>query len=69
MLALLGPVGLLPGIAGGVLGWRELKRIRSGEAPVSGEGYARLSQALGVLYAAALGLGVLSALARIVLTE
>ena len=64
VLALLGPLGLLPGIAGGVLAWRELERIRKGESPATGEGYCRLAQALGVLYALVLGLGLFSALNR-----
>ncbi len=65
VLALLGPLGLLPGIAGGVLAWRELERIRRGESPATGEGWCRLAQALGVLYALVLGLGVISALGRL----
>jgi len=66
VLAALGPLGLLPGLAGGLLGWRELGRIKRGESPASGEGYARLAQALGALYAVALVVIVLWALARIV---
>ena len=53
-LALLGFAGLLPGIVGGLLAWRELRRIRAGTAPTSSEGYARLACALGALYAVAL---------------
>src|SRR4051812_41989091 len=46
LLALFGPVGLVPGLVGGGLGWRELHRIRRGEAPASGEGYAVVARAL-----------------------
>ena len=51
VLSLLGPLGIVPALLGGVLGWRELRRIRAGFAPESGEGYARLAQALGALFA------------------
>jgi hypothetical protein len=66
ILAALGPVGILPGLVGGFLGWRELKRIRDGASPASGEGWARLAQALGALYAVALVAVLLWALARMV---
>ena len=49
VFAVLVPVGLIPGLIGGVLGWRELVRIRRGQAPRSGEGYARLAVGLGAL--------------------
>jgi hypothetical protein len=66
LLAGLGPLGLVPGLVGGFLGWRELGRIRRGEAPASGEGWARLAQALGALYAVALVALVCWAVARVV---
>lgn len=64
VLAALTPLGLLPGIAGGVIGARELKRIQAGQSPVTGEGYARLARALGAFSAAALVAIVLWAVAR-----
>ncbi|MGC4118936.1 MAG: hypothetical protein QM765_31090 [Myxococcales bacterium] len=69
VLALLGPLGLAPGIAGGILAWHELGRIRRGESPATGAGYCQLAQALGVLYALVLLLGIISLVNRFVPAE
>ncbi|MBS2026362.1 MAG: hypothetical protein JST54_00540 [Deltaproteobacteria bacterium] len=49
IVALLMPFGLVPGLIGGMLGRHELSRIKRGESPKSGEGYARLALWLGVV--------------------
>jgi hypothetical protein len=61
---MLGPFGVVPGIVGGVLGLLELRRIRGGDAPSSGEGYAVFACALGTVFAVAAAFLALSAIAR-----
>ncbi len=60
VLATCGFAGFVPGIVGLVLARREIDRIRRGEAPLRGLGYAELARNLGWFHAAMLAASLIA---------